>query len=60
MGNKDYIRGFIDAVEIALLELRRAKDLEDARRRLEKIYTLAVEHKIDQVARELGYPLMLG
>ena len=60
MGNKEYLRGFIDAVEIALLELRRAKDLEDARRRLEKIYTLAVEHKIDQVARELGYPLMPG
>jgi len=60
MGSKEYLRGFIDAVEIALLELRRAKDLEDARRRLEKIYTLAVEHKIDQVARELGYPLMPG
>ena len=42
---------------MVLLEIKRAKDLEDLRRRVELMLGLATEHKIDQIARQLGYPL---
>ena len=41
MGNKDYIRGFTDALEMTLLELRRARDLEDAKKRIEGLLARA-------------------
>ena len=57
MGSSSYVRGFTDALEMVLLEIKRAKDLEDLRRRVELMLGLATEHKIDQIARQLGYPL---
>jgi len=47
-------------LELVLLELKRAKDLDELRRRVELMLGLALEHKIDRIARELGYPLVLG
>jgi len=60
MGNKEYIRGFTDALELVLLELKRAKDLDELRRRVELMLGLALEHKLEELARQLGYPLRIG
>ena len=60
MMENDYVRGFTDALEMVLLEFKRVKDLEDLRRRVELMLGLALEHKMEELARQLGYPLVLG
>ena len=60
MGKTDYIRGFNDALELVLLAIKQAKDVEDVRRRVEEILGAVVERKIEELARELGYPLAIG
>jgi len=52
-----YAHGFIDAIALALLEVKKARSLEELRERLEIIYGLAVEHKLEMLAQRLGYPL---
>ena len=60
MGKTDYIRGFNDALELVLLAIKEAKDVEDVRKRVEEILGAVVERKIEELARELGYPLVPG
>ena len=60
MGRTDYIRGFNDAVEMILMAIKDAKDLDEAREIIKRILGAVVEHKIEQIAREIGYPIMLG
>ena len=55
MDKNSYVRGFTDALELVLVELQRAKDLEDARERVRTLYGLALEHKLDEIQRQLGY-----
>ena len=59
MVGTEYLRGFTDCAEMILLELKKAKDLEDARKRVEYILSAAVEKKIEELARRLGYPLSI-
>jgi len=60
MGKTDYIRGFNDALELVLLAIKEAKDVEDVRKRVEEILGAVVERKIEELARQLGYPLTVG
>jgi len=55
MDKPSYIRGFNDALELVMVELQRAKDLEDAKARIRSLYGLAVEHKLEEIKRQLGY-----
>jgi len=45
---------------MVLFEVRRAKSLEDARKRIEYIYTAVNEQKIEEIARRIGFPLRTG
>ena len=56
----EYVRGFNDALEMVLLLLKRVKSLDDARQKIEELLGTAVERKIEELARELGYPLTIG
>ena len=60
MGKTDYIRGFNDALELVLLAIKEAKDVEDVRKRVEEILGAVVERKIEELARQLGYPLTVS
>jgi len=51
----DYERGFTDALELVMSELEDAKDLEDARARIRALLSLALEHKMTELKRRLGY-----
>ena len=57
MGRTDYLRGFNDAVEMILMVMKSAKDLNEAREIIERILGTVVERKIEQLAKEMGYPL---
>jgi len=59
MSRTDYLRGFVDALEMVMIEVKRAKNLRDARRRIEAMLGMALEHKIEELARQLGYPLKI-
>jgi len=54
MDRTDYMRGFQNALELALAEIERARDLEDTRKRIRTLWSLAVEHKLDEIQRQLG------
>lgn len=60
MSKADFILGVSVGIELALLALRRAKDVEDARKRLERVLGPVTEKKIEELAKELGYPLPPG
>ena len=51
----DYERGFTDALELVVSELEDAEDLEDARTRVELLLSLALEHKMTELKRRVGY-----
>ena len=51
----DYERGFTDALELVVSELENAKDLEDARTRIELLLSLTLEHKMTELKRRVGY-----
>ena len=51
----DYERGFTDALELVVSELEDARDLEDARTRVRLLLSLALEHKMTELKRRLGY-----
>jgi len=55
--NEMYVHGFVDAISMVLLELQEVESLEELRERLEIMLGLAIECKIDIIARKLGYPL---
>jgi len=55
MDRQSYVRGFQDALELVLAELERAEDLEDAKKRIRALWSLAMEHKLDEIQRQLGY-----
>jgi len=55
----EYVRGFNDALEMVLLLLKRVKSLDDARQKIEELLGTAVERKIEELARELGYPISI-
>ena len=50
----DYERGFTDALELVVSELENAKDLEDARTRVELLLSLTLEHKMTELKHRLG------
>jgi len=52
---KEYERGFTDALELVVSELEDATDLEDARTRVKLLLSLALEHKMTELKRRLGY-----
>ena len=51
----DYERGFTDALELVVSELEDAENLEDARTRVKLLLSLALEHKMTELKRRLGY-----
>ncbi len=51
----NYERDFTDALELVMSELEDAKDLEDARTRVRLLLSLALEHKMMELKRRLGY-----
>ena len=53
MDSEGYKRGFEDSVELCLFEVSRAKSLEEARKRLEEIWNLIKEDKIERIKRML-------
>ena len=55
MDRQSYVRGFQDALELVLAELERAEDLEDAKKRVRVMWNLAMEHKLGEIQRQLGY-----
>ena len=60
MGKTDYIRGFNDALELVLLLLKQVRSVDEAREKIEELHGTAVEKKIEELARQLGYPLTVG
>ena len=52
---KEYERGFTDALELVVSELEDAENLEDARTRVKLLLSLALEHKMTELKRRLGY-----
>ena len=53
MDSEGYKRGFEDSVELCLSEVSKAKSLEEARKRLEEIWSLIKEDKIERIKRML-------
>jgi len=51
----DYERGFTDALKLVVSELEDAENLEDARTRVKLLLSLALEHKMTELKRRLGY-----
>jgi len=51
--SEGYKRGFEDSVELCLFEVSRAKSLEEARKRIEEIWSLIKEDKIERIKRML-------
>lgn len=51
----EYERGFTDALELVASELEEARDVEDARARVRLLLGLALEHKMEELRRRLGY-----
>ena len=55
MDRDSYVRGFTDALEMVLVELQKCRDLDEAVKRIKAMYGLALEHKLDELKRQLGY-----
>ncbi len=55
---REYERGFTDALELVASELEEAKDLEDAKARVKALLGLALEHKMTELKRRLGYVVL--
>ena len=51
--SEGYKRGFEDSVELCLFEVSRAKSLEEARKRIEEVWSLIKEDKIERIKRML-------
>jgi len=49
-----YAEGFEDATELCLHEVEKAKDLEDAKRRIQKIIQLVKERKFERIKSMLA------
>jgi len=49
---REYERGFTDALELV------ASDLEDAKARVKALLGLALEHKMTELKRRLGYVVL--
>ena len=49
-----YAEGFEDATELCLHELKKAKDLEDAKQRIQKIIRLVKEKKFERIKSMLA------
>lgn len=49
-----YAEGFEDATELCLHEVEKAKDLEDAKRRIQKIIRLVKERKFERIKSMLA------
>ena len=49
------MRGVPDALELVVSELEDAENLEDARTRVKLLLSLALEHKMTELKRRLGY-----
>ena len=49
-----YAEGFEDAAELCLHELKKAKDLEDAKERVKKIIQLVKERKFERIKSMLA------
>jgi len=56
----EYVRGFNDALEMVLLIVKSAKSVDEVRQKVEELLGATVEKKIEELARQLGYPLVPG
>ena len=48
-----YKRGFQDALELVRFTLRKCKDLEEAKRKVDEFYEAVITDKINRLIREL-------
>ena len=53
MASQDYLRGFEDAIELALYRVSKAESLRHAREELERIWSQVKERKLDAIERAL-------
>jgi len=54
MDKDSYLKGFEDCLDLILIELRKAKNLEDAKLRIEVIYTELKENKYEAIRKMLN------
>jgi len=53
LASQDYLRGFEDAIELALYRVSKAESLRHAREELERIWSQVKERKLDAIERAL-------
>ncbi|WP_187152667.1 hypothetical protein [Acidianus manzaensis] len=54
MDKDSYVKGFEDCLDFVLIELKKSKDLNDAKTRIEVIYTEFKENKYETIKKMLN------